>query len=195
MDARRSSSMATAVVLLVAVPGSPSARADEGPDIQQVQVRGVPSEPSRTQLTVEEAREIPGGLGDPLRAISALPGVSPMANGTPYLYVRGAPPWNTGYLVDGVRVPLLFHAGVVDSVISPSLVESIDFYPSAVPARYGGFTGGVIEERTSGPADHLHASASAKLYEAGALEESPLSEGRGSVLGAFRYGYPGVVLA
>ena len=138
---------------------------------------------------------IPGGLGDSLRAISALPGVSPMRGGTPYLYVRGAPPWNTGYLIDGVRVPLLFHAGVASSVIGSALVRSVDFYPSAVPARYGGFAGGVIEESTTPPADHTHATVSAKLYEASALVESPLAEQRGTALAAARYGYPGLVLA
>jgi hypothetical protein len=118
-----------------------------------------------------------------------------MTSGAPYLYVRGAPPWNTGYLVDGIRVPLLFHAGVATSVLSPELVQSVDFYPSAVPARYGGFSGGIIEERTSPPCAEPRAFASAKLYEASALGETPFADGRGSALAAARYGYPGLVLA
>jgi hypothetical protein len=118
-----------------------------------------------------------------------------MTSGSPYLYVRGAPPWNTGYLVDGVRVPLLFHAGVATSVVSPDLIDSVDFYPSAAPARYGGFAGAIIEERTSPPSTQPRAFASAKLYEASALGETPFAEGRGSALAAARYGYPGLVLA
>jgi hypothetical protein len=146
-------------------------------------------------LSIEEAKEIPGGLGDPVRAISAFPGVSPLSRGSPYLYLRGAPPGNSAYLVDGVRVPLLFHAGLASSILEPALIEQLDFFPSAVPARYGGIAGGVVEIETRAPLDRVRSEATAKLYEAGALIESPFLDARGSALAAFRYGYPQIVLA
>jgi hypothetical protein len=190
----------TGVVCLVAgIARSSEARAEPTditpPETQEVHVRGARPEPSETRLSVLETREVPGGLGDPARAISALPGVAPMSRGAPYLYVRGAPPWNTGFLVDGVRVPLLFHAGVASSILQPALVGAIDFFPSAAPARYGGFAGAIMEEQTTAPNDRFHGEAVAKAYEAGALAESPFAEARGTALVAFRYGYPQLVLA
>jgi hypothetical protein len=109
--------------------------------------------------------------------------------------VRGAPPGNTSYLVDGVRVPLLFHAGLASSIIGPALIERLDFFPSAVPAQYGQVAGGVVEIETRPPGDRIRSEATAKLYEGGALVEAPFLESRGSALAAFRYGYPQIVLA
>ena len=34
-----------------------------------------------------------------------MPGVTPFASGVPFFFVRGAPPGNVGYFLDGVRVP------------------------------------------------------------------------------------------
>lgn len=48
----------------------------------------------------------------PSRRREAMPGVTPVASGVPYFFVRGAPPGNVGYFVDGVRVPLLLGARV-----------------------------------------------------------------------------------
>lgn len=174
----------------VLAPHRPPAPAEE-----EVLVQGVLREPSETRLTIEEAREIPGEMGDPVRVITALPGVAPTKADNPYLYVRGAPPGNTGFLVDGVRAPLLFHGGVASSIVPPALVDAIDFFPGAVPARYGGFAGGIIEVETRPPAGRFHGEASAKAYEASALIESPFADHRGTALAAARYGYPQAVLA
>jgi hypothetical protein len=169
--------------------------ADEPPAPQEVRVIGSSPAPSETRVSGDEAREIPGNLGDPGRTLSALPGTAPMAAGTPYLYVRGAPPANTGLFVDGVRVPVLFHAGYGPSVISPSLVESVDLFPSAVPARYGGFAGAIMAEETRPPEGRVHGEAVARAYEANTLVEAPFADSRGAATAAFRYGYPQFVLA
>src|SRR5688572_4455728 len=77
--------------------------------IDEVRVRGVVApherEAPKTSLDGREARQMPGAFGDAFRAIEALPGVTPIASGVPYFFVRGAPPGNTGYFIDGVRVP------------------------------------------------------------------------------------------
>ena len=70
-----------------------------------------------------DVREMPGAFGDAFRAIDALPGVTPLVSGVPYFYMRGAPPNNAGYYVDGVRVPALFHLGLGQSVIHPGLID------------------------------------------------------------------------
>ena len=47
--------------------------------------------------------------------------------------VRGANPGNTGFYLDGVRVPALFHIALGPSVIHPYLIGGVDFYPGAYP--------------------------------------------------------------
>lgn len=161
----------------------------------QIMVVGERREIGQTTLSKTDVREMPGAFGDAFRAIEALPGVAPLVSGIPYFYVRGAPPNNAGYYVDGVRVPLLFHLGVGQSVIHPGLVDHVDFFPSVAPVRYGGYAGAVIAGQTREPAAALHGEANLRLVDAGALVEAPFAEGRGSALVAGRYGYPGPVLA
>src|SRR6185503_6973428 len=91
-----------------------------------------------------QSRLVPGAFGDPIRPVEALPGVAPTASGLPYFYLRGAPPANSGYFIDGIPVPLLFHIGPGASIVSPGAVERIDFFPGAAPSRYGSHLGGVI---------------------------------------------------
>lgn len=161
----------------------------------EVMVLGARREIGQTTLSKNEVREIPGAFGDAFRAIEALPGVTPLVSGVPYFFVRGAPPNTAAYYVDGVRVPLLFHLGLGQSVIHPGLIESVDFFSSAAPVRYGGQIGAVIAGQTREPASRLRGEAHVRLVDAGALLEAPFADGRGSALVAGRYGYPGPILS
>ncbi len=138
---------------------------------------------------------MPGAFGDAFRAIDALPGVIPILSGLPYYFIRGAPPGNTGYLIDGIRVPLLFHFGVFRAVIHPGLIERVDFYAGGFPAKYGRYAGGVINGETKSPADRVHGEWDVSLFHAGALVEAPFGGDRGTVTAAGRYGYPGLLLS
>jgi hypothetical protein len=179
------------------VPPGPSvqgtAAAPEAP--QEVDVRGTRREIGQTTLSATDVREMPGAFGDPFRAIEALPGVVPLVSGLPYFYIRGAPPNDNGYYVDGIRVPLLFHVGNGEGVIHPALIDHVDFYPGAPPASYGGFAGATIAGQTREPASTPHGEVNLRVIDAGALLEAPLDDGRGSVLAAGRYGYPGPILS
>jgi len=159
-----------------------------------VTVRGSRREIGQTTLSASDVREMPGAFGDPFRAIEALPGVTPVVSGVPYFYVRGAPPNNNGFYIDGIRVPLLFHVGLGQGVIHPGLVDHVDFYPSAAPASYGGLAGAIIAGQTREPATALHGEANLRIVDAGTLLESPFDSGRGSALVAGHYGYPGPIL-
>jgi TonB family protein len=162
---------------------------------EEVTVRGTRHEIGETTLSADDVREIPGAFGDPFRAIEALPGVTPVVSGLPYFYIRGAPPTNNAYLVDGIRVPLLFHVGIGEGVIHPALVDHVDFYPGAAPAAYGHSAGAVIAGETRDPATTPHGEVNLRLIDSGALLETPFDDGRGSVLAAGRYGYPGPIVS
>lgn len=162
---------------------------------EQVDVLGARHEIGQTTLSSDDIREMPGAFGDPFRAIEALPGVTPVVSGLPFFYIRGAPPNDNAYLVDGIRVPLLFHVGIGEGVIHPALIDRVDFYPGGAPAAYGGAAGAVIDGRTREPATSPHGEANVRLVDAGALVESPLGDGRASALVAGRYGYPGPIVS
>jgi TonB family protein len=162
---------------------------------EEVTVHGARHEIGETTLSATDVREMPGAFGDPFRAIEALPGVIPVVSGLPYFYIRGAPPTNNAYLVDGIRVPLLFHVGIGEGVIHPALIDRVDFYPGAAPAAYGHSAGAVIAGQTRDPATTPHGEVNLRIIDSGALLETPLDDGRGSVLVAGRYGYPGPIIS
>jgi len=151
----------------------------------------VRSKPVQPQVRVEEEEltQTPGTLGDPFRVIESLPGVATVAWPAPVYAVRGSNPGNTGFFLDGVRVPALFHFALGPSVIHPYLFDSLEFFPGGYPARYGRYVAGIVAADTRAPAtDRAHASVDVRLFDAGALVSAPLP-GQGSVVVAGRYSY------
>lgn len=143
----------------------------------------------------EEARRVPGAFGDPFRVVEVLPGVAPVLSGLPYFYVRGAPPGDVGYLIDGIKVPVLFHVGPGPSVISPLLIDRVDLYPGAYPARFGRFAGAIFAGETARPHDESHFEGQARVFDASAAIEQPFADGKGSVLVGGRISYTQALLA
>ena len=169
---------------------------------------------SSTTLTEDEIYAVPGTGGDPLRVISSLPGASQLAGFLPYVVVRGAAPGNTGYYLDGTRVPILFHVAIGPSVIHPQFIDAVDFYPAGAPVRLGRFAGGIVEARTRpARADRVHGEVDVRLTDAGGLLEIPFNrpllpgcelekrrkcprgEARGSLTVAGRYSYTAAILS
>jgi hypothetical protein len=175
-------------------PSPESASPAEKP--AEILVLGDRPEPSRSAtLTRAEVRQIPGTFGDPFRAIEALPGVTPIVSGLPFFFVRGAPPGNVGYFLEGVQLPLLFHVGAGPSVVHPGLIDRVDLFPGGYPARFGRFAGGIVAGETAQPASALHGEYNVRLFDAGALLEVPFAEGRGAALVAGRYSYTALLLS
>ena len=164
--------------------------------MHEVRVRGERGEPSRTAtLSRAEVREIPGTFGDPFRAIEMMPGVTPIVSGLPFFFVRGAPPGNVGYFLDGVRVPLLFHVGAGPSVIHPALVERVDLYPGGYPARFGRYSGGIVSGEMTAPRPETHGEFNLRAFDAGAWAETGFGNGRGTISLGGRYSYTAALLS
>src|SRR5882672_1789159 len=154
-------------------PPAPSPPSLPSSAVDEVFVRGAHEEPSRTAtLSRAEVRQVPGAFGDPFRAIEIMPGVTPIVSGLPFFFVRGAPPGDVGYYLDGIRVPYLFHVGFGPSVIHPALIDRVDLYPGGYPARFGRFSGGIISGETVAPSDELHGEYNVRLFDAGFLGET-----------------------
>lgn len=173
------------------------ARASVSPPaaITEVTVHGARSERTATHLSASEVRQIPGAFGDAFRALEALPGVTPIVSGLPFFFVRGAPPGNVGYFLDGVRVPLLFHLGFGPSVVHPGLVDEVALFPGGYPARYGRFAGGILAGTTKPPSERLRAEGNVRLFDTGAMVESPLDGGKASILVGGRYSYTAAMVS
>ena len=181
--------------------GAPAATSPAGdsppppPEPLDVSVRGLVAPAGATSMSRAEVRLLPGAFGDPFRAVETLPGITPLASGIPYFFVRGAPPGNVGYFLDGIRVPLLFHLGLGPSVIHPALVDRVDLYPGGYPARFGRFAGAIISGETRGPRPEVNAEAQLRLVDAGAMIETPFDGGRGSAMVGGRYSYTGLLFS
>jgi len=152
-------------------------------------------EVSRITLRGAEIKQIPGTFGDPFRVIQTLPGVASVVSLLPYPVVRGASPSSTGFLLDGTRVPLLYHLLLGTSVIHPEMIDEIQFYPGGAPASYGGYTGGIIDGRTvrARPDQHL-LDFDANFLQVGGLVREPIKPIGATITAAARYGYPGFLL-
>ena len=153
-------------------------------------------EVSRTQLRGRELTQIPGTFGDPYRVISVLPGVSSVMSLLPLPVVRGSSPGDTGLLLDGQRVPLLFHLFGGPSVIHPEFIDRVDFYPGGFPVDYGGYTAGIVDgiTRRARP-DESKVDLDLNLLETGFFARHKLDFADVNATVAGRIGYPGVLLS
>jgi hypothetical protein len=165
------------------------------PRAAEITIVGERVPPGVSTLTRAEVRQLPGAFGDPFRAIEALPGVTPIVSGLPFFYLRGAPPGNIGYYLDGVRVPYLYHVGIGPSVIHPGMVERVDLFPGGYPAQFGRFAGGIVAAEATAPRSDFHGEANARLFDTGALAETGFAGGKGTALVAGRYSFTALMLS
>ncbi len=177
-------------------PGEPTAPRASSPAAPiEISVRADKLPPSTTSLSRAEVRQIPGTFGDPFRAIEVLPGVTPTVSGLPFFYVRGAPPGNVGYYLDGIRVPYLFHVFVGPSIVNPAMVERVDLHSGGYPAQYGRYAGAIVSAETTAPRDDFHGEGNLRIFDVGALIESGFGDGRGTALVGGRYSYTGALFS
>ncbi|RKI55147.1 TonB family protein [Corallococcus sp. AB049A] len=154
------------------------------------------TEVTRISLHEQEIREVPGTLGDPFRVVMLMPGVGSLASGISYPVVRGSQPAATGFFLDGVRIPMLYHLLLGPAVVHPDFIDTVDFYPGAPPVQYGRMLGGVVEGRLSRPReDRLHFTAYADLINAGGFIEQPFESTGTSVSLAGRFSYSALLIS
>lgn len=148
---------------------------------------------TRVQFRAEEMTEMAGTMGDPLKALMNVPGAGAVAAGLGYPAVRGTTPAATGYFVDGMRLPALYHLLLGHSLIHPSWVDRVDFQPGAAPVSLSRLLGGAVEVRTRKPAERAHYAVSADLMTLGAFMEVPASDLGVGLVAAGRFSHTGLV--
>ncbi|MBZ4422615.1 TonB-dependent receptor domain-containing protein [Myxococcus sp. RHSTA-1-4] len=154
------------------------------------------TEVTRVSLHEQEIREVPGTLGDPFRVVMLMPGVGSIASGVSYPVVRGSQPAATGFFLDGVRIPMLYHLLLGPAVVHPDFIDTVDFYPGTPPVQFGRVLGGAVEGRLSRPReDRLHFTAYADLLNTGGFIEYPFEETGTSVSVAGRVSYSALLIS
>jgi len=153
------------------------------------------TEVTRISLHEQELREVPGTQGDPFRVVMLMPGVGSLASGISYPVVRGSQPAATGFFLDGVRIPMLYHLLLGPAVVHPDFIDTVDFYPGMPPVQYGRVLGGAVDGRLSRPReDRLHFTAYADLINSGGFVEYPFESTGTSVSVAGRFSYTALLL-
>ena len=112
---------------------------------------------------------------DVIKTIQQLPGV---ATGTELLsgmYVRGGDGADNLYLLDGVPLYQVSHLLGLFSSFNADMVESVDFYKSGFPARYGERMSSVVDVRTrEGDYNKYHGLFSIGLLDGRFQLEGPI---------------------
>lgn len=131
-------------------------------------------------LALEELRRSPGAQGDAVRAVQNLPGVGWAPLGLGLLIVRGTYPEDSGFFVDGVSIPLIYHFLGLRTVINTDFLERLTFMPGGFGVRYGRVKGGVIDLGTRMSHDpRLHGYAEVDLFMSTFYASGPIDSRTG----------------
>lgn len=145
-----------------------------------VEARRASDHPTQRVLDRERVEKTPGTHDDAARLIQALPGVAMTPEYGPQsgdLAIRGAAPGDSQVLLDGVRLPYLFHFQQYSSVLHTRLLDEVALAPSSVGPSYGGMTGGVaaVRSRRADPAQ-LHGGLNFNAIMAGGFVQTPVGD-------------------
>ncbi len=127
-------------------------------------------------LSEEELRELPGTLGEPMRAVMLLPGVTTSTTGVAYPIIRGSLPGESQYVVDGIQVPLLYHFMLGTSVLHPNIIGELEFHPGGVPAQHGRLLAGLVEAHLADAPVERKDEVRLTLVDVGLYHGQPIGE-------------------
>jgi hypothetical protein len=144
----------------------------------RVQAKRETQSATRYTLSQPELTTVPGTFGDPLRVIQNLPGVARTPFGLGLLVIRGASPQDSGVFIEGHQIPILYHFLGGPSVLTPRLIDRVDFFPGNFGTQYGRFTAGIVDVGVkTDPTPHVHGSVDINLLDSSAYVEAPLGGG------------------
>ncbi len=135
------------------------------------------------------------GEADPLRTLTLLPGVKPVADFSTGFSVRGGAPDQNLILLDEATIYNPSHVFGFFSVFNADAIADVKLYKGALPARYGGRLSSVLDIRQrEGNAHTLGGQVTLGALASRGLLEGPLPGGKGSWLVAGRRTYADVFL-
>ncbi len=155
--------------------------------------------PSTLVLAGNDAKNLGSVLADdPLRAVQSLPGVSSNNDFDARFSLRGMDYSRVGLYIDGILLHEPFHMleGTTTTgsgtAFNADIIEQMELYEGAFPARYGDRSGGVLDVSTrDGNRNDYTFRAEASMSNGGFLAEGPFGRRRkrGSWLVSARKSY------
>jgi vitamin B12 transporter len=135
-----------------------------------------------TTLRRLDVYTMPGGTGEMLQALQAMPGATRAGDGAE-LYIRGGDPAETPVFFDGGRLafPGRWESmqGSAMGVVDASVLRRAYFSSGGFSARYGNALSGVVDVETEGrPARAVHRYG-ANMVQAGTTLRAPVGEHTG----------------
>jgi|GEM_PF-883392 len=103
-------------------------------------------EVSRKSISVTEAARV-AASGDPAQVTKLLPGVQSRPI-NPKIVVRGSGPNDSGYYIDDVEVPELYHRIGSISILPDLLISDVEFSSGGFGPQYGDKHGGIVALKT-----------------------------------------------
>ncbi|MDQ7076079.1 MAG: TonB-dependent receptor [Gammaproteobacteria bacterium] len=132
---------------------------------------------SKLTLSKAELLQTAGSGGDPLKAITALPGIVAANEGSAEVYMRGSNGRDNITWVNHTPVGYLYHFGGFQSTINPALIEDINVFLGGFPVQYGDALGGVVDARLRAPkTDRLHMQFDVSTVSSSFLFEGPVGD-------------------
>ncbi len=151
---------------------------------------------SKFTLSVAELIRAAGSSGDPLKAITALPGIIATEENSSEVYMRGSNGNDNITWVNNAPVGYLYHFGGFQSTINPALIEDINVFLGGFPVKYGDALGGVIDARLRTPRyDRMHYKLDISTIAASFLVEGPVGKGGDGFFIAGRRSYLDLLLS
>jgi hypothetical protein len=102
------------------------------------------------KLDIKTMRQVPTAFGetDILRVVLTLPGVKSVGEGSTGLNVRGGATDQNLILFNGTTIYNPSHLFGFFSAFNPDILQTVELYKSAIPAKYGGRLSSVLEIKT-----------------------------------------------
>ncbi len=147
----------------------------------------------RTTLADAEISEVAGTVGDPIRVVMLMPGVTTSMSGLGYPVVRGVLPGDARYEMDGVQVPMLYHLGFGTAVVNPRFTSGIVFQPGGYSVQHGQFPGALIMGQAARAPEHPTTASDQSIIQMSLFHARPLNENL-QTLAAGRMGTLGLII-
>ncbi len=153
---------------------------------------GQRSEVGKITLAGDELILVPGTLGDPIRVVTLLPGVTTSTSGLGYPIIRGALPGESRFEIDGIEIPMLFHFLVAGAVVHPRAVGDLTFEPGGFGVERGRAIGGRVGATLATPGEQRQSEVSLSLVDAGGFYSDTFGQ-RTTLSLSSRYGTLGLL--
>ena len=156
---------------------------NEAQQLDNVVIKAQTDKTSMTQDT-QKLFSMPGSAGDPLKGLSALPGINSASSFQGAPSVRGSAPADNTILVDNLPVANLYHL-LGYSIFSDNIVQNFDIQTGAFPAKYAGGTGAAIYVDLREPkTDPISFVLDLGMFHSGVFVESKINDNQSLYFGA-----------